>query len=130
MLEHACRFGLERIVSKRAGLPYRPGRGDHWIRASASSDKNFSFDGGQPVRRIAGARLQKLVYAGRVGTGWSHPRLSAGRGRGFVRELARHVRGVIAEPGARGSALSSRKRGEQQRFPLVKGASDCHVQVS
>jgi putative DNA primase/helicase len=60
---------------------------------------------------------------------WSHPWLSAGRGRGFVRELARHVRGVIAEPGARGSALSSRKR-ESSNASHSSSASDCHVQVS
>ena len=28
MLEHACRFGLEGIISKRAALPYRSGRGE------------------------------------------------------------------------------------------------------
>ena len=35
MFEHACRLGLEGIVSKRIDLPYRPGRGDHWLKAKA-----------------------------------------------------------------------------------------------
>jgi hypothetical protein len=33
VLEHACRMGLEGIVSKRNGSPYRSGRSEHWVKA-------------------------------------------------------------------------------------------------
>jgi ATP-dependent DNA ligase len=32
MLKHACHMGLEGIVSKRKDLPYRSGRGEHWLK--------------------------------------------------------------------------------------------------
>jgi bifunctional non-homologous end joining protein LigD len=54
MFEHARKLGLEGIVSKRKDLPYRPGRG-----GSVGSVLLGYQDKG------------KLIYAGRVGTGWS-----------------------------------------------------------
>ena len=30
---HACKLGLEGIVSKRLGSPYRSGRSRHWIKS-------------------------------------------------------------------------------------------------
>src|SRR5262249_7570206 len=33
MLEHACRMGLEGVVSKRADAPYRSGRGHDWVKS-------------------------------------------------------------------------------------------------
>ena len=30
---HACKFGLEGIVSKRNNSPYRSGRSRHWIKS-------------------------------------------------------------------------------------------------
>ncbi len=80
MLEHACRFGLEGIVSKRADLPYRPGRGDHWVKSKCLERQEFIILGYIPStaasRSVGSLALgyhdnQNLVYAGRVGTGWS-----------------------------------------------------------
>ena len=80
MLEHACRFGLEGIVSKRADLPYRSGRGDHWLKSKCLERQEFIILGYIPstaASRCVGSLAlgyqnnQKLVYAGRVGTGWS-----------------------------------------------------------
>jgi len=33
VLRHACKLGLEGIVSKRLGSPYRSGRSRHWIKS-------------------------------------------------------------------------------------------------
>ena len=33
MFAHACRMGLEGIVSKRKDSPYRSGRSPHWIKS-------------------------------------------------------------------------------------------------
>jgi bifunctional non-homologous end joining protein LigD len=80
MLEHACRFGLEGIVSKRADLPYRPGRSDHWIKSKCLERQEFIILGyvlSTAASRSVGSLAlgyhdnQNLVYAGRVGTGWS-----------------------------------------------------------
>jgi len=80
MLEHACRFGLEGIVSKRADMPYRPGRGDHWFKSKCLERQEFIILGYIPStaasRSVGSLALgyhdnQNLAYAGRVGTGWS-----------------------------------------------------------
>ena len=33
MFAHACKLGLEGIVSKRRESPYRSGRSPHWIKS-------------------------------------------------------------------------------------------------
>ncbi|MCL2385511.1 MAG: DNA ligase D, partial [Alphaproteobacteria bacterium] len=80
MLEHACRFGLEGIVSKRLDLPYKPGRGDHWLKSKCLDRQEFIILGYVPstaASRSVGALAlgyydqNRLFYAGRTGTGWS-----------------------------------------------------------
>ena len=80
MFEHACRLGLEGIVSKRIDLPYRPGRGDHWLKAKGVLRQEFIILGYIPstaAKGSVGALLLgyheggTLLYAGRVGTGYS-----------------------------------------------------------
>jgi bifunctional non-homologous end joining protein LigD len=80
MFEHACRLGLEGIVSKRADLPYRPGRSDYWLKTKATLRQEFAILGYIPstaAKGTVGALLLgyyergKLHYAGRVGTGYS-----------------------------------------------------------
>jgi bifunctional non-homologous end joining protein LigD len=81
MLKHACRMGLEGIVSKRKDLPYRSGRGEHWLKIKCVHAQEFAIAGYVPS--TAGAEMVgsivlgyyedgKLVHAGRVGTGWTH----------------------------------------------------------
>ena len=41
MLEHSCRLGLEGIISKRVDLPYRSGRGDHWLKSKCVERQEF-----------------------------------------------------------------------------------------
>jgi bifunctional non-homologous end joining protein LigD len=80
MLEHSCRMGLEGIISKRRDLPYRPGRGEHWFKAKCQQSQEFVILGyvaSTAASRTVGALALgyyadgQLVYAGRVGTGWS-----------------------------------------------------------
>ncbi len=80
MFEHACRLGLEGIVSKRIDLPYRPGRGDHWRKVKGILRQEFVILGYIPstaAKGSVGALLLgyheggTLLYAGRVGTGYS-----------------------------------------------------------
>ena len=80
MFEHAGRLGLEGIISKRRDLPYRPGRTDDWLKSKCVGRQEFLILGHIPSTVAAGMvgalllgyrQNGKLVYAGRVGTGWS-----------------------------------------------------------
>lgn len=80
MLRQACRMGLEGVVSKRAGAPYRSGRGRDWIKSKCTQRQEFLIVGYVPSK-AAGRRIASLVLgyhdgealkpAGRVGTGFN-----------------------------------------------------------
>jgi bifunctional non-homologous end joining protein LigD len=81
VFRHARRLGLEGIVSKRRDAPYRSGRGKDWIKAKCGHRQDFVVAGLVPSttgRKAVGSlvlgyyREAALVYAGRVGTGFSH----------------------------------------------------------
>src|ERR1700731_2483421 len=75
MFEHACRLGLEGIVSKRRDLPYRPGRGEHWLKSKCVERQEFVILGYVPSTAASGSvgsiplgyydDGEKLIYAGR-----------------------------------------------------------------
>ncbi|MGB3537478.1 MAG: DNA ligase D [Mesorhizobium sp.] len=80
MLEHACRMGLEGVVSKRADAPYRSGRGHSWIKSKCTDRQEFVIGGYLPSDKTGRGLRSLLVgyqeggalaYAGRVGTGFS-----------------------------------------------------------
>jgi bifunctional non-homologous end joining protein LigD len=86
MLEHTCRFGLEGIISKRRDLPHRSGRGEHWLKATCRATQEFVILGyvaSTAATRTVGSLVLgyrtngQLVYAGRVGTGWSAAQASS-----------------------------------------------------
>jgi len=78
--DEACRLGLEGIVSKRRDLPYLPGRGDSWQKTKCLKRGLFVVGGyTDPTGSRAGIGAilvgryegERLVFAGRVGTGFS-----------------------------------------------------------
>ncbi|HLH92577.1 MAG TPA: DNA ligase D [Xanthobacteraceae bacterium] len=80
IFEHAGRLGLEGIISKRKDQPYRSGRSDDWVKSKCVAREEFVVLGYHPSSVAAGAvgalllgyyEGGKLMYAGRVGTGWS-----------------------------------------------------------
>lgn len=80
ILEHACRMGLEGVVSKRADAPYRSGRGPTWVKSKCTARQEFVIGGylpsdktGRGLRSLLVGYYEdgKLHYAGRVGTGFS-----------------------------------------------------------
>jgi bifunctional non-homologous end joining protein LigD len=80
MLRHACRMGLEGVVSKRAEAPYRSGRTRDWIKSKCRQRQEFVIVGythAKTSARDLGALLvgffdqDELVLAGRVGTGFT-----------------------------------------------------------
>ncbi|WP_306224377.1 DNA ligase D [Bosea beijingensis] len=80
MLDHACRMGLEGVVSKRADAPYRSGRGRDWIKSKCTQRQEFVIAGYVPSKAsprklgsiVAGYYENgELKPAGRVGTGFT-----------------------------------------------------------
>ncbi|MEO8180289.1 MAG: DNA ligase D, partial [Deltaproteobacteria bacterium] len=78
--EHACKLGLEGIVSKRADAPYASGRSRSWLKVKCLSVQEFVIGGftePRASRQHLGALLigvregEALVYAGKVGTGFT-----------------------------------------------------------
>ena len=63
MLKHACRMGLEGIISKLRDAPYRSGRGNDWLKTKCSDRQEFvvarlyALDRRRAGDRRAGARL-------------------------------------------------------------------------
>lgn len=81
VLRHACRLGLEGVISKLRDAPYASGRGKDWIKSKCSERQEFVVAGYVPssVSNSAIGSLilgyfdkGKLIYAGRVGTGFSN----------------------------------------------------------
>lgn len=77
----ACAKGWEGLIAKRADAPYRAGRTKDWLKFKCESGQEFvigGFTDPQGSRTGFGALLLgyydsdgKLVYAGKVGTGFS-----------------------------------------------------------
>jgi bifunctional non-homologous end joining protein LigD len=51
VLEHACKLGLEGIVSKRADAPYRSGTRPEWVKAKCDAWRETNKDRGELFRR-------------------------------------------------------------------------------
>lgn len=80
LLKHACRLGLEGVVSKLRDAPYRPGRSADWVKSKCADRQEFVVIGYAPSSvdpKAVGALILgyhadgKLQYAGRVGTGFT-----------------------------------------------------------
>jgi len=76
VLQSACKMHLEGIVSKQLDAPYKSGRPGTWVKAKCRAGHEVVIGGwtseGKKVRSLlAGVhRGKKLVYVGRVGTGF------------------------------------------------------------
>jgi bifunctional non-homologous end joining protein LigD len=79
--QRACRMHLEGIVSKRKQAPYVAGRGQAWLKVKCVARQEFVIGGytdPEGARAELGSLLLgvhdrdgRLVYAGRVGTGFT-----------------------------------------------------------
>jgi bifunctional non-homologous end joining protein LigD len=90
--ELACKRGLEGIVSKRRDRPYAPGRSGAWLKTKCLLRQELvigGFTDPEGARTHVGALLVgyhehgKLLYAGKVGTGFTQKTLVE-----LARELA------------------------------------------
>ncbi|AID18355.1 putative ATP-dependent DNA ligase [Rhizobium phage vB_RleM_PPF1] len=79
LLASACEHGLEGIIAKRRGAPYRSGRGGDWLKIKCVQSDSFFIVGYEisiAARGHIGSLLlaarkgDDLVYVGSVGTGF------------------------------------------------------------
>jgi bifunctional non-homologous end joining protein LigD len=81
VLQSACRMSLEGIVSKRLDAPYRSDRGEAWVKSKCRAGHEVVIGGwtgeaGQLRSLLVGVnRGDKLVYVGRVGTGFGRDKV-------------------------------------------------------
>jgi bifunctional non-homologous end joining protein LigD len=77
VLESACRMGFEGIISKELDAPYRSGRVGSWVKTKGRVGEEVVIGGWTSEAKRLSALLagvyrdKKLVYVGRVGTGFS-----------------------------------------------------------
>ncbi len=84
LFEHVVQLGLEGIVAKKADSVYRGGRSANWLKIRADRTDDFvvvgysrpkGSRGGFGALHLAGYEDGKLVYAGRVGSGFTAQQL-------------------------------------------------------
>jgi len=81
VLQSACRMSLEGIVSKRLDAPYRSDRGDAWVKSKCRAGHEVVIGGwtgerGQLRSLLVGVnRDGRLIYTGRVGTGFGRDKV-------------------------------------------------------
>ncbi|HEX8896045.1 MAG TPA: DNA ligase D [Terriglobales bacterium] len=80
VLRKACELGAEGIISKRAASPYVSGRGGDWIKLKCLQEQEFVVGGftepsngshGIGALLLGYYDANKLIYAGRTGTGFT-----------------------------------------------------------
>lgn len=90
LFEHVVRLGMEGIVAKKADAPYTAGRSPCWLKIRADRTDDFVVVGySQPKGSRTGFGAlhlaqyvgDRLVYAGRAGSGFSGKQLSQVRAR-------------------------------------------------
>jgi bifunctional non-homologous end joining protein LigD len=91
VFEQVCRLGLEGIVSKRRDRPYMAGRGTDWLKTKCVFRDEFVVGGftepagsGKGLGSLLVGYYDhggKLIYAGRVGTGFTDALLNELRAR-------------------------------------------------
>ena len=104
MLRHACRLGLEGIVSKRRDAPYASGRGGSWLKAKCTQRQEFVVVGFTRSTATAGA-IASLVLALNGPDGLT---LGGRVGTGFSTKEARHLLEGLAEAATKTSPLAGK----------------------
>src|SRR5213593_4228315 len=85
LYEQVVKLGLEGVVAKKADSPYRAGRSPNWLKIRADRTDDFAVVGftrpkgsrsGFGALDLGAYRDGKLVYAGRVGSGFTAAQLN------------------------------------------------------
>lgn len=105
---NACRLGVEGIVSKRVDAVYEQRRTSSWVKVKCTHRQEFVI-GGYSESKAAPAGLRsllvgyyqggRLIYAGRVGTGFSNQQ--RGELKGKLQGLRQTSSPFVDSPGGR-----------------------------
>jgi ATP-dependent DNA ligase len=71
VFEHACRMGLEGIVSKRRDAPYRSGRQESWIKLKCIKSDTLPIIAFVEKLGRTRAKLHRSISASRRAAGFS-----------------------------------------------------------
>ena len=83
VLRSACSMALEGVVSKRLDSPYRSGRDGDWVKSKCRAGQEVVIGGWSTTQGrfrsllVGVQRGGRLVYAGRVGTGFNSRNVAA-----------------------------------------------------
>jgi bifunctional non-homologous end joining protein LigD len=102
--EHACKFGLEGVISKRADRAYAPGDRGIWVKSKCLNRQEFVVVGWTDPEGSYYTEDGRLHYAGRAGTGMTDKELK--RLAGVLKPLA-VPKMPLAEPPPRDSRFGS-----------------------
>ena len=110
MFREACRKGWEGLIAKRADAPYARSRSRDWLKLKCSAEQELvvgGFTAPRGGRTDLGALLlgyyddDRLRYAGKVGTGFTHATLrSLGERLGQLRQERSPFADDVRERGA------------------------------
>src|SRR5882757_1969169 len=123
MFAHACKLGLEGVVSKVRGDPYPTGRTNDWVKKTCAQRETltiagFALDGTKWDGLYVGRRKgDDLVYAGKVDHGFD--KLSAADLQKRLKPLIRRTQPYAKRIGPRASG-SNPSRGKDQA-PVLPG---------
>jgi len=100
----ACTQGFEGVIAKRGDRPYRPNRGNDWLKVKCGHEQEFVIIGSMPSDKarpfssivLAVNEKGKLRYVGRVGSGFGERELDMLSKR--FASLARSTRPVEVVP--------------------------------
>jgi len=128
MFAHACKQGLEGIISKQASARYTAGREKSWLKVKCIQRQEFVILGYSAARtgdRALGAlylgyqEKGELRYAGKVGTGFTMK---------SARELAdRFAKLAVKDPGLTRAQTKGVPAGEWNSIQWVKPSLLCEV---
>jgi bifunctional non-homologous end joining protein LigD len=135
MYKHACKTGLEGVVSKVRDSRYKSGRGNVWVKVTCRQRETlvivgFALDGNKFDGIYLGRQKGKdLVYAGKVDHGFDSASAKDLQGRlkplirktqPYAKKIAR--RGIWVEPSLRAEIEYRAKSAEGKvRHPFFKG---------
>jgi len=135
MFAHACKLGLEGVVSKVRDSTYASGRGNNWVKKTCAQRETltiagFALDGSKWDGLYVGRRNgDDLVYAGKVDHGFDKASTAELRRRleplvrktqAFAKRVAH--KGVWVEPKLKAEVEYRAKSAERKvRHPFFKG---------
>ena len=134
MFKHACKAGLEGVVSKARDSAYLSGRSNDWVKVTCAQRETlpiagFALDGNKWDGLYIGRRKgNDLIYAGKIDHGFDNESAKALRARltPLIRKTQPYTkrivhRGIWVEPYLAEIEYRAKSADGKVRHPLFKG---------